>query len=325
MKVAHSAICTPRRCGLYETARELVAAERALGIDARLVDPKPHPTAGITGSDRGVPIASLEWGADADLVVSHSGHDGTPIADATNPIIVAVHGRPASTFAGERDGGAPSYSYLQARAQRDRYRGFITFWPEHVPYLLGLVHPKSVHYVPATVDLDHWCPGPTTYSFGGARGGVNVVLADPWTRSDTSMIGCVHAFERFRHAVPEARLHIFAHDGNARGLAAIRAMLGPNLGVVQGWAADLRRVYRAADLVLTPHVIATRTKREALATGCPVTVCDPHDLDATADDMMGRLGAKNAARMTAQRFSPALAGDIMAALIETHARAEVAA
>jgi hypothetical protein len=51
MKLAHIAIVTPHRAGLYETVRDLVAAERAAGVDAVIVDPNTQ------NEDRGVPIA----------------------------------------------------------------------------------------------------------------------------------------------------------------------------------------------------------------------------------------------------------------------------
>ena len=37
MKVAHYSIFAPNRCGLYHTAKELVLAERLVGIDAGLI------------------------------------------------------------------------------------------------------------------------------------------------------------------------------------------------------------------------------------------------------------------------------------------------
>ena len=42
MKIAHIVHVTPGACGMYETARDLVIAERAVGIDARLVDIRGH-------------------------------------------------------------------------------------------------------------------------------------------------------------------------------------------------------------------------------------------------------------------------------------------
>ena len=74
MRIAHAAIATPRKCGLYETTRELVAAERALGVDARIVDPAPNEKVGIKNHDRGVPIA--DGHARADQPAAH-GNAGT--------------------------------------------------------------------------------------------------------------------------------------------------------------------------------------------------------------------------------------------------------
>ena len=64
--------------------------------------------------------------------------------------------------------------------------------------------------------------------------------------------------------------------------------LGECLGLIQG----LDNVYRAADVLITPHRIATRSVREALACGLEVVMApgrnfspfqaDPEDLDAYA-------------------------------------------
>ena len=61
MKVAHLAIITPRKCGLYETTRELVKGLREIGVDSRLVDPAParNPIMWKGTEDRGVPVVTL--------------------------------------------------------------------------------------------------------------------------------------------------------------------------------------------------------------------------------------------------------------------------
>jgi len=41
LNIAHIVPVTPYRNGMYETARELVAAEMALGVNAHIVDPRP--------------------------------------------------------------------------------------------------------------------------------------------------------------------------------------------------------------------------------------------------------------------------------------------
>lgn len=306
MKLAHAAIRTPGACGLYETTRELVAGLRQLGADARIVDPKPNPRFGpAPEEDRGVPIASLEWGAESDLIVSHSGHDGTPLATSGRPILHVAHGRPVSTWLMEREGGAPAYTYAVKRAKDPRYRGAVTFWPEYEPILRSLWTPKPVHVVPPSVDLEYWRPGPTSYDFAGKSGQVNVVMADPWSRRDVSPITAVHAFALFRHMVPGARLHLYALDANTRGIGALRLMLGDSLGVVQGWARDLRSVYRAAGLLITPHKIHTRSVREAMATGLQVVSgkdADPEDVEGFALAMARRLERPEPVRKLAEAW-----------------------
>lgn len=326
--VAHAAIVTPGRCGLYETTRELVAAERAEGIDARIVDPRPDERFHVGSEDRGVPIADMAWAVTADLIVSHSGHDKTPLAETDQPILVAAHGRPISTFIMEREGGAPAYSYHAARSRQPRYKACITFWQEYLPYFRDFWGKKPVYTVPATVDLDHWCPGPTDYDFAGRKGEYNVVMTDPWSRRDVTLLPLVHAFNLFREESPGARLHIYALDGNDRGIGALKSFLGDSLGVVQGWATDLRRVYRAADMLITPHRIATRSIREATACGLQVVSgvnAHPEDIEEFADAMATRTIYPIDTRANAERrFSMKAAGEAMASIVAAHARQELA-
>lgn len=305
MRLAHIAVATPRRCGLYETTHELVVAERAMGHDARIVDPKPVKRFAPGPRDRGVPVET-KWGfaVKADVVVSHSGHDGTPVAETRQPIVHVQHGRPISVFMRERANGSTGYSYCVARAPDPRYRSVVTFWSEHAPILRQLWAPKPVRTVPAPVDLDYWRPGETDYDFGGKRGTVNVVVTDPWHRADACPIAMVHAFMLFRHLVPGARLHLYAVD-KPKGLAAVQKVLGPAMGVIQGWAADLRPVYQAADMVITPNRIYTRSIREAMACGCQVVSGidhEPEDAEGFAVAMLDRIENPEPARKLAEAW-----------------------
>ena len=73
MKVAHVVRVTPRKCGLYETTRELVVALRALGVDSKMV-----PFCGskkddyCEPEDRGAPITAENYLNEADVIVNHS-------------------------------------------------------------------------------------------------------------------------------------------------------------------------------------------------------------------------------------------------------------
>jgi len=291
MRIAHSAIATPRRCGLYETTRELVAAERALGADARIVNPDPQDEH-AEDSDRGVPIADMEWGVNADVIVNHSGFDRTPLTETEQPVIHVAHGRPLSTFMGERAGKAPGLTWQTQRRRKDRYRAAVTFWPEYLPYLENIWAPKPVHCVPPCVDLGYWQPGTSDYGFHGRRGEHNVVMTDPWSREDSSPYHCIHAFAIFqRKYMPRARLHMLAWDGNKKGLTGISNVLGEGGGMVTRWASDVRRIFHAADMLITPHRIYTRSIREAMACGLQVVSgreCHPEDVEGFADLMHRR-------------------------------------
>ena len=144
MRVAHSVVITPGKCGLYETTWELVKGLRAMGVDSFLVDPKPdenqfHPK---TDNDRGIPIKNTY---DADIIVNHSGlgeHEKT----ITQTIVHVCHGRPLYSFLGENSGGTPVYSYQYNKSRDPRFKAVVTFWPEHVKYHEVMFHPIPVYY-----------------------------------------------------------------------------------------------------------------------------------------------------------------------------------
>lgn len=295
MKLAHSILITPNRCGLYETTRELVAAERAIGIDARMVDPNPsgNTLTLVPGSeDRGAPVDPASFVDECDVIVSHSGIAGE-LDRQDKPVIFMAHGRPASSFIVERNGGTPVYSHYYRTKADPRYKAVVTFWPEHLPYLKVMWGSVPVMAIPPSVDLEAWKPGPKVYDFHGKGGEINVVVSDPW-RDDIDPFTVVNAFALFARQFRSAKLHVYGAPKERRGFDALFKTLqdSGNLGEVCGWASGLVNVYRAADLVITPHRIYTRTIREAIATGCQVVSgrdCDPYDIERFAMTMAHRM------------------------------------
>jgi glycosyltransferase involved in cell wall biosynthesis len=308
MRIAHVAIATPGMCGLYETTRELAAAERELGVDARIVDPQPtpfHPGE----EDRGVPMADTSFLAKADVVADHSGIDKLGLERRRRPIVYVNHGRPASSFAMERNGGPPALSYWYKRDRDKRYRVVTTFWPEHVPYLEGIWSNTPVRAVSPPTDLERWSPGPTPYDFAGQGGDINVVIADMW-RDDVTPFPCIAAFLKFGEENPTARLHLYGLPDDRSGIEVFLQVLRDRgqLGVAQGHARALEVVYRAADLVISPQRIYTRTLRESMACGAQVVSgrdADPADLCAFVEAMEDRLSHPRDTRSEAESlFDP---------------------
>jgi hypothetical protein len=274
MKVAHLAVITPNRCGLYETTRELVAGLRGLGVDSRLVDPSPRDDVEKPADeDRGAPYASMGWAVDADLLINHSGYDNTPLEKAKIPVIHICHGRPRSSFLSELAGKTPIFSYHYQKNKDPRIKAVVTFWPEHVEYHKVMFPDKPVYYVQAPADMAEWSyEGPKGYKFHGKKGRVNVVLTDPF-RDDVDAFVPLHAACLLAREVEQTKIHIYGcRYDKKKGFSAILRRLQDDgcLGEVNGWVGGLANVYRAATFMLTANEIDTRSAREAELCGCPV-------------------------------------------------------
>jgi glycosyltransferase involved in cell wall biosynthesis len=309
LKVAHAAVITPNRCGLYETTRELVAGLRARGVDSRLVDPtketnKLYPKG---TEDRGALFADMDWATQADVVVNHSGYDGTPLGDTQQPVVHVAHGRPKSSFMSEAAGSTPIYSYHFNKNYDPRYKAVVTFWPEHLPYLEVMFPDKPIHFVQSSVDLEAWKPGPKRYDFRGKAGRVNVVISDAW-RDDVDPFVPLNAYALWARDVKGAKLHVYGRpQTHKKGWDALlkRIETDGNLGEVQGWAEGLVHVYRAADFVLTANEIDVRTVREAMACGCPVVRVSSKLNGFRTDIAAARDESREFVRLQAERkFNP---------------------
>lgn len=324
MRSAHVTVVTPGRCGLYETTRELVAGLRARGVDARLVDPtretnRLHPSG---TEDRGAPFADLAWALEADVIVNHSGL-GKELETSPQPIVHVAHGRPRSSFVTEVNGSTPIYSYHYAKNRDPRFKAIVTFWPEHVPYLQVMFPDKRVVAVQASVDLTAWTPdGPNGYQFHGQKGRVNVVCTDAW-REDVDPFVALNACALWAREIRGAKVHLYAAHKDKPGWKPLLRRLSDDgtLGEVQPWVSGLAHVYRAADCMVTSHVIATRSIREAMACGCPVVTIPgvvlngfrshfAHALDADRAEVRREAERRFDPRTTAQQFHDVLKGAI---------------
>jgi len=247
---------------------------RAIGVDSRLVDPggnKIYPAGFPKSDDRGVPVVSMDWATKADVLVNHSGYDGTAVDETDQPIIHVAHGRPINSFLSELEGSTPIYSWHYFKNSDPRIKSVVTFWPQYVDYMRVMYPDKPVEYVQAPVDLDKWTPGPKKYNFNGRGGDINVVCTDV-NRADASLFLPLQAFCLWARGRVNAKFHLYAKPKSLKGYAPIirRIQDDGNMGEILGWVEGLKHIYRAADLVLTGHDIDTRTVREAMACGCPV-------------------------------------------------------
>lgn len=290
MRVAHIVRVTPYRAGLYETARDLIQYEREAGIDARIVDGIQKLS--IT-EDRGVPIDQNGYADHADVIVNHSGLAGE-LNLTQKPIVHMLHGRPHYSFLLEQTGQIAIYTYLYKLAGDPRFKAFVTFWEDFLPYFQNILPTEKLRAITPPVDLQKWTTnGPTGYQFHGKRGAVNIVCTEMWREDKTPYHVLNAAFKYARESNKDVRIHIYGspNKGTAWGVLKAAIREAGALGECAGFVSGLENVFRAADVVISAQRIATRSVREPLACGAQLVMApnshdytpymaDPEDMNA---------------------------------------------
>lgn len=280
MKIAHFVSVAPNRCGLYGTAKDLLKAEQKAGLDAGIVDADIiKGDIAVNGQIEGYPKLkddivrhSYEWGKRADILIRHS-LIPVGLQNIGKPLVMAMHGRPESSFRLEQAKVIPVISQFYKRGIDKRYKGFICFWPEYMLEWSLLVPTEKLFYIPAPIDTNVYKPEGEKADLKEHSGSPNILVADIW-RDDIIPFNVIFAAVRFQQKYCKtAKIHILALQGEnlkimSHFLAKIKAVGA--LGVISPMTTKITNFYRAADMVITPHTIATRTVREPLACGVPV-------------------------------------------------------
>ena len=275
IKIAHFAEFAPNRTGLYGTTKDLVMAERNVGLDAVFIDSHVVKGGKIISrpnlKDGDLPIKTPEWAKTADVLVHHS-IIHQQLRNRGIPIILAIHGRPESTFLMEhrellkRQHGR-IFSAVLEHGENHRYKAFFTFWKPYM-YHFGLQLPKDkLFYVPAMVDLKAFSPDGIVHEFNGEP---RILIADMW-RHDVTPFNVLMATGIFKEKyAPNAKVHIIGAAPEKSSIKSLVKMLKGTLCDVHPLVENMPLCYRGADIVVTPHNIATRIVRESLACGTPI-------------------------------------------------------
>lgn len=273
MKVAHFAQVAPGQAGISGTAIDMVLAERMAGIDSLLIDydgTKAPCRVGL--ENRGVTTVGPSNAIDADIIVRHSAIP-SKIKEMGKPIVMCIHGRPEYAFLLEYYKNMKLFAEYTKSASDPQYRTFITFWQEHLNYLKVLLPNSKIDYVPAMVDLETFKPSGIKYDYDVDGGVPNILIADVF-REDANPFNVLVAASVFvRKYCPEAKVHIYGlqrmKESPVKDLIK-RMKESGTLGEARPLVKDMDKVYRSADMLITPHYIATRSIREALASGIPI-------------------------------------------------------
>ena len=282
MKIVHWVGITPNACGLYEHAKDQIAAERSVGIDSQAIDFRIVPKLPSEGTgekesigdiltDGWLTSISVKETQNADINVIHSGIPERNKSERPN--VLVLHGRPEYAFALAVKGNRSHYQDYMSYRYDERYPKFAYFWPEHT-FTWEMVFPKKkLACLPAFIDEDRFSPGGKLADLGNTRGDVNLLVADIW-REDVTPYNCTLAAAEFvKKYQPKAKIHIMGLGNyNSPAIQGHLGILKDNdvLGTAAGIMNNPAEFYRTCDIMISPQVIATRSVREAMSCGMVV-------------------------------------------------------
>jgi glycosyltransferase involved in cell wall biosynthesis len=271
IKIAHFCMFVPSGSGQFATVIDLIKAERSQGIDAQFIDyGREREKPGVTGATyKGVTTVPIKWAREADVIMRHS-IVPRDIEMLQKPSLMAMHGRPENSFLLDYLEKTPIFRILTETNMIPHYKGFVTFWDEFVPIWSNILPRQKIFHVPAMVDLEDFNPRGPMFEFGRAGGNPNILIADVW-REDTTPFNVLAAASIFAEKVDGAKVHLFGLQPKKVMDMYIGCLTRKGL-IGHAWSKIdfLQELYRSVDMLITPHVIATRVIREALASGIPV-------------------------------------------------------
>lgn len=277
MKIAHFSAFHLNRSGMYATVTDMIRAERMQGIEAEFVDygtdEDGHVYSKVGLIDRDIVSKSPDWAyKHADILVRHS-MIVEPIARVGIPMIMAMHGRPEYSYLLEHYNQSPVMSIMCNHETDMKYAAYISFWKEHQLFWSLMMPGRKIFYIPSVVDLKKYNPDGEKHLFGKWGGCPNILIADLW-REDVTPFNAVIGAALFKEKyVQGAKVQLFGLPPVGKGFVTQYGEKLRAAGVV-GEANMLvpfmDKVYRSADILVTPHKIATRIIREALASGLPI-------------------------------------------------------
>ena len=272
MRILHFGRFAPNQAGIYASTRDMILAEKAEGISAGLcdfgskVDGEYKSRVGLRDGD--IVTKSPGFAKDAEILVRHSAIP-PEIVKLNKPTIIALHGTPEYMI--RLDHAKNTNILRDAVRSAKKAAAVVTFWKEHVfewETLLGV----KIEYCPAVVDLGKWNPKGKAFDFGP---GIHIVSTGMFRNEYRTPYECIMAAAEVAKGQPDVHLHLFGVPTDPRPEAPYRRWIhqlkmNGLINSVHSLVTNLPEIYRGADLALTPHVVASRTVREALACGCPI-------------------------------------------------------
>jgi len=279
MKIAHFAPFAPYEAGIYEAARDMMRADIYRGHIIGFVDagkcyneirqPRQVGTFDIRGKFK-IETTDLNAIKDYDLFVVHDGSQAFDkfFAETKTPIVKPIHIRPAMCF----KTSMPLYKFYYSESRKHQVRALFTMWKEHMPYWLSVI-PKDKLFCTDDPPIDHNRFNTTElpYEFqNNTKDAINILIADSW-REDVDIFHILHGVLLASNVISNIKVHICSVQKNSAADLLFDEMKHKKiLGEVQSRVKNIASLYRACDLLISPHRIATRVMGEAICCGLPV-------------------------------------------------------
>lgn len=294
LKIMHWCIFGPRRSGMYETTRELIAAENQIeGVLAGMCEtgseekPSKNYLARIARGGKidgmHVELITQDWGWAmkwADIHMIHSTYI-TKVGQL-EPKVVLMHGTPEACLASNLRQGDTRKSFVSAIEWIGNFQGTFVTSNRAKEYWGPFDHTgEKIHLVKKGIDLDWWCRGKARQKLEGEP---SVLYGEVWRgiKHPYHLIFAVNeAFKRN----PELRFNAWA-VAQRRGFwedffshSGFNKFLGG--GRIRGIVDYPSHYYTRGDLLVSPGLYGdlSRVAQEAMACGCPVLSwdSDPYD------------------------------------------------
>lgn len=290
LKIAHFYPFSPNCCGLAEAARDMIVADRLAGHESHAIDVGAYsrskqvrpPTQGLIDDRGGSKIISQSpgWGLTADLIVAHTGVPDNFIVGSDAPIVWVAHGRPRACFLPESMGQGNSYTLLHDLMTWPRVKKLLSFWPYHREFWRVIVpEEKMVFFDFPPIDGNRFSPCGVKADFAEKGGRFNIVIAES-AREDIDIYEIVHALFLVSKKITGLKVHLYGMGEIRNGWQFILQKL-KDIGILgEVWTRrqNMEEVYRAADLLISPQRIVTRSVGEALS--CGLSVIADHNNEA---------------------------------------------
>jgi len=283
MNIAHVAPFAPNRCGLYESARDMVRADVLGGHTVTFIDAgvtskgvRSEPVIGGIDNRAGFELTTVNPSEldDADFIIMHTGFPDRYLVRNQADLIWVVHGRPLACFKPERMGTGQSYSLYNTMSNWKRTKGMLYFWKEFQPHWEGVLNGKDIILDYPVIDEERFIDDGNKMTLQKS-GEINILICDS-EREDIELyeltVGLCEAVKKF----PELKIHFYGLDmpdgklDNCHNLLLGKLQKLNALGSVSGRIGDMEKLYNAVDCVMSPNRIITRTIGEALSCGIPV-------------------------------------------------------